>query len=228
MKLIPGGEWPVGCHTGDSHCWEDEGPARRVTLKAFALLEREVSVAEYKACVLAGKCGALVKGCRRHKKGRQSDPITCVSWAEAVAFCGWRGWRLPSEAEWEVAARGPKHFDFPWGNTPPVCAKAPGKVRVGCRKRPAPVGTRSADRSPFGILDMAGNVREWTQTSYAAYPGGKATAGSVGKVVKGGSYIMGKRDGVSTTHLRGVVEPTLGHADLGFRCAAAPRLEAAQ
>ena len=143
-------------------------------------------------------------------------PVTNVTWAEARDYCAARGKRLPSEAEWEYAARGTDGRRFPWGD-----AFAPELVNSidGGSRRVEPVGSRPRAASPFGILDMAGNVWQWTSTDYGPYSSG-SQAGDVpqgAKVIRGGSF-QSDRFHVTTT-TRNFERPD-GRSDrIGFRCA---------
>ncbi|MBI4700319.1 MAG: SUMF1/EgtB/PvdO family nonheme iron enzyme [Deltaproteobacteria bacterium] len=223
MVGVAAGTFLVGCGEGSPKCLDNEKPAHRVDLAAFGIMVHEVTAQEYDECVAAGRCPSPGKrqGCTWRRKGMKQRPINCVTWDAAGAYCAWRGWRLPTEAQWEAAARGPKQPDYPWGNQPPSCdrtvvADANGG---GCGSGgPLPVGSRPADRSWVGAFDMGGNVREWTASAYAAYPGGKADQSAGGKVNRGGSWLMEPAE-ANTTHTRDVDEPDQSRPDLGFRCA---------
>ncbi len=224
MVAVAAGSYTLGCDPAQDHsCWDDEKPRHAVAMRAFAIMRHEVTVAEYQRCVAAEACPEPDQRGGCEARGSQPDdaPVTCVDWQAAQAYCTHRGWRLPSEAEWEVAARGAELPDYPWGSEPPSCQKTvlaegePGGCGTG---GPLPVGLRPADRSWAGALDMGGNVREWTSSDYAAYPGGAAEKGRRGKVNRGGSWSM-KPDELNTSHTRGVDRPGEARPDLGFRCA---------
>jgi len=227
MVEIAAGSYRIGCADEvNRDCFDDEKPSRLVELGHYAIMAHEVTAQAYDRCVAEGGCppAGPAKGCTSQKPERKRHPINCVSWHAARAFCQHRGWRLPTEAEWEVAALGQRHLDFPWGNTPPTCdkavlasAKGPGCGTGG----PLPVGSKPADRSWAGVFDMAGNVREWTASDYAAYPGGKTDPDSHGKVNRGGSFEMrttGSDADLFTCHTRSVDPPETSRAELGFRC----------
>jgi len=150
--VIPAGAFTQGSTRGE----EDERPARKVTLKAFAIDRTEVTRVEYAACVEAGRCKA---------PGDKADsdaklPVTGVDWNEAQAYCKFAGGRLPTEAEWEKAARGADGRFFPWGDRtdPTFCH---GRESRAFPPQPEPVGAFATDESPYGVRDMAGGVREW-------------------------------------------------------------------
>lgn len=131
-------------------------------------------------------------------------PVVWVAWEDAQAFCEWRGARLPSEQEWEKAARGHNGFEFPWGNT------APDEETSNFQgERSEPVGNRPGDRSPFDVYDLAGNVAEFTSTPV---PETKSV------VVRGGSFQTGARELLTYRRDLGVGRYDR-RIDLGFRCA---------
>ena len=128
---------------------------RSVTLPSFCVDRTEVTVIAYKACVVAGACTTPGPG-NWGKSGKDNHPINSVSWFQANDYCKWNGKRLPSEEEWEYAARGNAPSQYPWGNDPPdgrACFSGGGTC---------PVGAYPSGDSPFGLKDMSGNVWEWT------------------------------------------------------------------
>lgn len=160
-----------------------------------------------------------------YPEGQELYPVTNISWQDAAAFCAWRDARLPTEAEWEYAARGPQGLLYPWGDEPRAAQANIANTLAGT----APVGSFPESISPFGLLDMAGNVWEWvadwySETYYASSapenPLGPAT-GTL-KVLRGGGFrildILGL-DEARTTH-RLPLDPTTLQDDIGFRCAA--------
>lgn len=168
---------PAGSFLMGSDAYADEGPVHRVTLSAFLLGVQEVTVAAYARCVAAGVCEAPAtgEGCNAlSEMDRQQHPANCVSWYDANTFCGWGGMSLPTEAQWEKAARGTDRHRYPWGNAPPGgggdCDRAvmmQAGLGLGCgHDGTAPVGERPAGRSVYGLDDLAGNVWEWTQDAY--------------------------------------------------------------
>ena len=197
------------CHTD---LFASEGPETSVYLSAFAIDRIEVTVAAYRNCVGAGACSPapLLQADARFLASNL--PITSVTWDEANAYCLWRGARLPSEAEWERAARGLDGRTWPWGNVPRADAANHGRF-VGAdemgpmqilRLRPdesdghafvAPVGSYPEGASPVGALDLAGNVAEWTADFYSEQPpqslstvNPHRTAAGTLRSVRGGSW----------------------------------------
>jgi formylglycine-generating enzyme required for sulfatase activity len=160
MLLVPGGTFVMGSDVGGQ---EDEHPAHRVTLRSFFLDRTEVTNGAYAACISAGKCRAPdpSSAARVHfgpdAKFRGSEqPVSSISWDDAAAFCAFVGKRLPTEAEFERAARGDDGRTYPWGNEPPTPERA--VFGASCT---ANVGTHPQGAGPFGHLDLAGNVWEW-------------------------------------------------------------------
>jgi len=200
----------------------------------------EVTNGAYLACERAGACrppkgtGAQRSQCAdRTESARASHPVTCVDRAEATAFCRWQDKRLPTDAEWAFAARGDDGRWFPWKHGAPadICwmrggpNSGPQVVDGAVKVNTCPVGTSAQDRSPFGVLDMAGSVREWTDSDFAPGYDDPAEGTSVdavwaasGIVVRGGAW-----DSVSTDAMH-LLDPLAVPAwtqfpDIGFRCA---------
>jgi formylglycine-generating enzyme required for sulfatase activity len=213
MVRIPAATVSIGADDGES----DERPVHEVRVEAFEIDRTEATVEDYRACVSAGVCElpeAFHERCNARAKGKENNPVNCVTWAKANAYCAWRGKRLPTEEEWEYGARGAHGGAYPWGNASP-------QLRPCWNKAMSTDGTCSVDShpddvSPFGALGMAGNVSEWTSTPYCAYAGGKCKAHA--RVTRGGSWDMTDPSGLRSTYRDWVLESDRGY-NLGFRCA---------
>jgi formylglycine-generating enzyme required for sulfatase activity len=220
---------------------ESEGPPRRVYLSDFAIDRVEVSVGAYRACIRAGACAPTPLSVSDARLLGADVPITSVTWSEASAYCGWRGARLPTEAEWERAARGGDGRVWPWGNVLKAGLfnhgrfvgpdDAAGDFAAFIRPDASdgatflwPVGSRPEGASPDGILDMAGNVMEWTADYYRAEP--PQTSGTVNprgpdagamRTLRGGSWRQPPF--FARTTYREAAAPDTRSAEIGFRCA---------
>ena len=233
MVLIPEGTFMMGCNEEvDSECEEDEKPYHEVYLDAYYLDRHEVTVAGYGKCVEAGKCDTprSSQSCNWGISGRDDHPVNCVSWDEATAYCKYAGKRLPTEAEWEKAARGTDGRKYPWGNEIPSCALAVmHDGGDGCGKdRTWPVCSKEPGHSPYGLCDMSGNVYECVADWYGEYPyeasavrnPGGPSSGKM-RVLRGGSWydlsgFLRASDRVSSN-------PDFRSGSLaGFRCAVSP------
>lgn len=241
--MIPAGPFQMGCSVGDDACDKDEGPAGgvRVDVGAFKIDPYEVSVVDYRACMDAGQCSRPKdykrnKYCNLDAPGRDQHPINCIDWDQALAYCQWRGGRLPYEAEWEKAARAGSQSRYPWGQQV-NCKSAildDGKTLAsagdepdGCGEdRTWPVGQRPANA--HGLYDMHGNAGEWQMNWYAAdalqnlYAKGDIKAPTTGrqKLVRGGSWDENRANLRSS--FRNVKPPESGksvYGSIGIRCA---------
>jgi len=229
MVKIPAGDFWMGCNTKqDQDCQADEKPGHRVTLGEFWIDRTEVTVAQYAACFNAGSCRKPQnwKDCNWGKRGRGRAPVNCVDWQQAWDYCKWSGKRLPTEAEWEKAARGTDGRKYPWGNRGLGCKYAVmDKGGKGCGMQSTwPVCSKPTGNSPYGLCDMLGNVGEWVsdwyQKDYYAYaPVKDPTGPSTGKerVVRGGSWYLAPV--LLAASRRQAVYPDGGAVDEGFRCA---------
>ncbi len=215
MVVLKAGKFTIGCGDKANDCFPDESPAREIDVASFALMKVEVTAADYARCVGAKKCKAAdeAKGCSPEGT---DGPVNCVGWKDAGAYCAWKGWRLPTEVEWEAAARGAEATDYPWGAEGPECGRT---WKKGCSGgRPPPVGTKAGDKTWAGILDMGGSVSEWTADDYAAYPGGETYGDSAGKSHRGGAWTHSTGQ-FPTAHGRAASSAGTRRNDLGFRCA---------
>ncbi len=217
-KPIPAGTLQMGSEDGDA----DEKPVHEVKVAAFQLDETEVTVKAYEACVTAQKCAPPNKGgdCNWGKADRADHPVNCVDFEQATAYCASVEKRLPTEEEWEYAARGSDGRKFPWKGGDPanqLCWNGEGN-EMGKGKHPStcPVGSYPAGASPFGILDMAGNVWEWTSAPYCPYD--KPDCGDARKVIRGGAWNNLVPSFVRAQD-RTKEAATTRNDNVGFRCA---------
>lgn len=216
---VPEGPFSMGCNAAvDDECRADEKPGHTVSLAAFEIDRNEVTQEEYAACMAAKACDAPSCAWDCSTPGM---PAGCITWAQAKAYCSFAGKRLPTEAEWEKAARGTDGRKFPWGNTVTDCALV---NMAGCGDRADPVGSHPSGASPYGALDMAGNmvemVADWYDASYyASSPSSNPTGPSQGTRYggRGGGY---KSEEVwQRTSARDWYDLTDAGKSLGFRCA---------
>jgi len=222
MIEIPAGTFVMGSATGAA----DEGPEHAVQLGAYWIDKYEVSSAQYQACVETGTCEptGTTAGCNSVANERSDHPVNCLTWAQADTYCLWAKKRLPTEAEWERAARGDDGRTFPWGADPPSRDLLNFNNNIGSTTR---VGSYPSGISPFGLHDMSGNVQEWTGDFYAAdYYTNSPTTNPQGptegalRVVRGASWKLGIPQEVLTTTVRFAFVPSTRDPSLGFRCAA--------
>jgi len=217
IAATPEAGFEMGSNDGDA----DEKPVHAVHLAAFEMTRTEVTVAQYRLCVQAGKCDAPKTGTYYNwgHDGRDDHPVNGVSWNDAKAYCEHAGGRLPTEEEWEYAARGREGRKYAWGNTPaPSCDVAVmDDGGNGCGHDSTwPVCSKPAGNTPEGLCDMSGNVWEWTASFYCPYAS-KNCAGEA-RVDRGGGWYND-----DPSRLRGAVRswfaPEIRWNSLGFRCA---------
>ena len=253
MVAVPGGTFPMGSsqeeidaalemcqrNSGSGKClrvwFENESPQHMVTLDTFWIDRTEVTKAQYRRCVDSGQCDA-VDCVPEFNPKRDDQPVACVDWSHAQGYCEWAGARLPTEAEWEYAARGPEGKLFPWGDSfdPMRLNYCDANCTYEWRdarhddghNRTAPVGSYETGASWCGALDMAGNAWEWVadwydDQTYALSPAHNPQGPDTGEahVMRGGScyyfaaYVRSAR--------RTWITPSGGQSNNsgGFRCA---------
>ena len=221
MVKIPAGEFTMG---SDGYT-DEEKPAHRVYLDEYYIDKLEVTNRQYKRfCDLTGKGYPTSSDFRNNPDG----PVARISWHDARGYCEWVGRRLPTEAEWEKAARGRDARTYPWGGRTPDGSQCNSKIEGDGYITPAPVGHFPSGVSPYGCLDMAGNVAEWCSDWLAAgyyrrSPGSNPKGDSASdktppcRVVRGGDY-WSSADHVRCAYRDGW-KPTGSSNQIGFRCA---------
>lgn len=226
MVTVPKGSFIMGADNKDVM----ERPAHRVDLKAYFIDKYEVTNKQYQVCVDARGCNEPVDfGSKTRPSYYGNDdfgdyPVVNVSWEMARSYCEWRGARLPTEAEWEKAARGVDERTYPWGEGGVDCDKANYNACTG--KDTSPVDKHAPGQSPYGVFDMAGNVWEWVADRYqenyystiganSSNPSGPDEGSE--RVIRGGSWFNSSKSLYTT--LRNFSDPSKTYNYVGFRCA---------
>jgi formylglycine-generating enzyme required for sulfatase activity len=193
MVHVSAGSFLMGSSEKDTNAQGDEQPQRLVPLGAFWIDRTEVTNAQYEKCQRAGACESSAYATDSKFNGAD-QPVVGVNWNDAVAYCRWAGAALPTEAQWEMAARGTDGRIYPWGDQPVTCEYAvmESDQGPGCGKGATwPVGGKPNGASPYGVLDMSGNAYEWTVDWYDGYPGTTFQSDFFGKkykVLRGGGW----------------------------------------
>jgi sulfatase modifying factor 1 len=262
MVIVQPRPFMMGAVAGQGGATSAEGPPHRVTLSPYCIDRTEVTVRQYRECVQSGACtvystvnfpGLSVADaqffsqfCNGARNDRDVHPMNCVDHAQAAAYCRSRGGSLPTEAQWELAARGLEPRRYPWDDRAPGGQLVNGcdaecqtlMERPGQPRRPAliagsdgfgataPVGTYVGGFSPFGLADASGNVAEWVADWFGAYvatPVTDPTGPSSGadRVIRGGHWFANTANQFTTT-ARSPLGPSVRLATLGLRCAHAP------
>jgi formylglycine-generating enzyme required for sulfatase activity len=244
--LVSQGNFCMGCQEIDGvSCNEDELPYHKIFLTAYKIDQYEVTASQYKECVQAGKCEEKniyledSNSCNYGVIGKENHPMNCINWLGAEQYCKWKKKRLPTEAEWEKAARGNDGRIYPWNNNNFGCAYSivdidniPNNNNEGCEQNSTSEVGFIAGISPYGLHDVSGNVMEWVNDYYSntyyseiglndtddfkemENPQGPKTGNS--KVLRGGGWrTFGE---FAYTFRRERYIPSFGHDDYGFRC----------
>jgi eukaryotic-like serine/threonine-protein kinase len=255
---IPAGQFFMGSEQKEAP--DNEKPSHNVTLDAFCMDLHEVTAGKYKACADVGKCKRAPKEvdwpkiseadrklysplCTFDDPAKQDHPINCVTWEMADNYCTVNGERLPTEAEWEYATRGPDGRVYPWGDEPPTAQHlnaCGGECSAWGKKHDvsltalyleddgyvgtAPVGSFPKGRSRFGPYDVVGNVWEWTSTWFGPYSAEKTTnprgpAAGERRVIRGGAFNGGHASWLRPSFRYGQLPDAQSHG-IGFRCVA--------
>jgi len=230
MVRVPAGEFIMGSSNVDN-----EKPLHKVYLDEYYIDKYTVTNDQYRACVETGACEAPWRLDNYDDKMKANHPVGAVDWYSAINYCEWANKRLPTEAEWEKAARGTDRRTYPWGNEFDgtrlnFCDKnceqlwADLSIDDGYAQT-APVGHYETGKSPYGAYDMAGNVREWVSSKFKEYPyktddGREELTGIDDRVLRGGDWWTGKNQLRASARNR--LDPFHGGLHIGFRCAASP------
>ena len=234
MSLVPPFDWvtiPAGAFVRGSDTSKDllavdnETPQRQIYLSTYQIMRMPVTNAEYKVFVDATDHRPPHHWIGREiPKDKANHPVINVSWRDAMAFCTWAGVRLPSEAEWEKAACGTDGHIYPWGNQPPDVKRCNFNRNV---RDTSAVGSYPAGASPYGVMDMAGNVWEWVNdwyqaSYYSVSPGSNPLGPTTGEscVLRGGSW--GNGDNFVRSACRGYNHPDVWFNFYSFRCVRSP------
>jgi len=221
--VVPAGEFIMGSAEEDELAFADERPWARIALPAFAIARFPITVAQY---ARFSHATGYQSGADSDVVGKGDLPVTGLGWCDAVAFCAWlqrvsgQAIRLPTEAEWEKAARGVDGRLYPWGNEPPDVSRCNFGMHVKSTTIPGRYSPEGD--SPYGCADMAGNVWEWTSTRYQPYPyqadDGREDPKAAGRrVLRGGSWYDSAQ--LVRCANRGAFNPTPWLAGIGLRCA---------
>jgi iron(II)-dependent oxidoreductase len=234
MVTVPAGPFTMGSSEGP----DDERPAHELTLAAFSIDRFPVTNAQY-AEFLNNPASARVaprpydfddSDARIHRRGSsfiadsgfENHPVVEVPWAGAVAYCVWRGKRLPTEAEWEKAARGGDARRYPWGSELPNARRAQFEAAYNAT---APVDAFPGGASPYGVREMAGNAWQWVSSAYRPYPyraddGREDSKPGPVRATRGGGHDSPASEITTTQRGRNLSRnPASGHHNIGFRCA---------
>ena len=238
MIALKGGTFTMGTDAvAPNGELDNDRPSHFATVPPFRIDMTEVTVDAYRRCVEDGACSMPEHKprplqrppCNWNEAGRGAHPINCVTWHQADAYCKWTGKQLPTEEMWEFAARGKHGRDFPWGPGVPnhrwgapadVYERLEGSCRTPDKSSDydtCPVGSAPLGATPEGVLDLAGNVMEWTASPHCSYATKKCDDKL--RVVRGGTNNWYSFPSTILTHGRGGVDPDASGGTHGFRCA---------
>jgi len=240
MAFIAPGTFPIGSARKEPESFREQSheyaermePAHKVKLDAYCIDIVQVTHSKYAKCVESGTCSSpkpqkteplKVENCNWDNPGFRESAVSCVTARQATEYCGWVGKRLPTEPEWEHAARGSDDRLYPWGDRPeaddysdpdhaPIC-KTGKKFTDYC-----PVGSFPKGQSPFGLLDMVGSAADWTSSDLCTYPDHACKHPQSLRIARGG-----RKNGYFVTY-RHDFDPVTADPFIGFRCAGAPLL----
>jgi len=234
MALIPQGAFemgsrkslreldPVAIFQADRHMLGPEDPAHELILDAYYIDLHEVTNADYKEYIEATGSKTKPRYWDDSNFNQSNQPVVGVTWKEAQAFCQWKGKRLPTEAQWEKAARGKRPVKYPWGNEEPDKNRLNFNSYVG---KTTPVGSYPTGKSDYGVFDLSGNVAEWVQDwhfpeYYLFSPKENPPGPERGhyKIIRGGNWQNNAED-VRLTY-RNATVPKARSKTIGFRCVA--------
>lgn len=236
MVVIPAGKFLMGCDPSNDICNYKQAPLHRVVLGSYAIDKYEVTNLRYQMCVLAGACtppktiASFTQPWYYTNPQFAHHPVMSVDWYQAAAYCSWAGRRLPTEAEWEKAARGDSDTrPYPWGNQAPDCARTNFlNINDFCVGDTVRVGSYPDGASPYGVMDMAGNAWEWVadwfgDTYYSTFPFKGWPDNPLGpttgtdRVIRSGAWDLDQR-GIRTSRRQWGI-PDGYDTSTGFRCA---------
>ena len=224
MIRIPGAGFTMG--SADPKAPANERPRHAEVVASFWLDRTEVTVERYRTCVESHGCARPAKSSATCTYDQPDAvvhhlPVSCVHWREADAFCRAMGKRLPREAEWELAAKGKRGGRYPWGGGPgcffaaTLVGDATGRT---CTKGPSPVGSHGQGVSPYGVMDLSGNVEEWTSDWYVEnVTSGSPAAAGASHVLRGGGWLSAPSMSRATSRNWG--SSMEAGPNVGFRCA---------